>query len=92
MLFSSKTSFTGVLPSTLSERVDVMLPDSTISSTITPFLVLQSSSLITASWATSTSLLVKYPLLAVFNAVSASPFLAPCVDVKYSSTDKPSWN
>jgi len=28
--------------------------------------------------------------LAVFKAVSARPFLAPCVDIKYSSTSSPS--
>ena len=28
--------------------------------------------------------------MAVFNAVSAKPFLAPCVELKYSNTDKPS--
>ena len=37
----------------------------------------QSSILITESIETSQSLLVKYPELAVFKAVSASPFLAP---------------
>ena len=42
------------------------------------------------SWATSTNLLVKYPELAVLSAVSAKPFLAPWVDIKYSKTDKPS--
>ena len=44
---------------------------------IKPSEVLQSSSTIMQSCATSTSLLVKYPELAVFNAVSARPFLAP---------------
>ena len=42
------------------------------------------------SWATSTSLLVKYPELAVFSAVSAKPFLAPWVELKYSNTVNPS--
>ena len=42
------------------------------------------------SWATSQSLLVKYPELAVFNAVSAKPFLAPCVELKYSRAVNPS--
>ena len=46
-------------------------------------LVPQSSILITESIETSHSLLVKYPEFAVFSAVSASPFLAPCVDIKY---------
>ena len=42
------------------------------------------------SWATSTSLLVKYPASAVLRAVSAKPFLAPWVEIKYSRIDKPS--
>ena len=44
----------------------------------------------TKSWATSTRRLVKYPELAVLSAVSARPFLAPWVDVKYCRTVKPS--
>ena len=40
--------------------------------------------------ATSTSLLVRYPESAVLKAVSASPFLAPWVEMKYSRTDIPS--
>ena len=39
---------------------------------------------------TSQSLLVKYPEFAVLRAVSAKPFLAPCVDVKYSRLVNPS--
>ena len=50
----------------------------------------QSSSIIITSWATSTSLLVRYPELAVFKAVSARPFLAPCVEMKYCSGVRPS--
>ena len=42
------------------------------------------------SCATSTNLLVKYPASAVFKAVSARPFLAPCVDIKYSKIESPS--
>ena len=57
--FISKTSSTGHLPKILSERGEVIFPDSTISSIITPLVVPQSFSLITASWATSTSLLVR---------------------------------
>ena len=45
---------------------------------------------IVKSWATSQSLLVKYPEFAVFKAVSASPFLAPWVELKYSKAVKPS--
>ena len=47
---------------------------SIIASTVIPSSVLQSSDVITTSWDTSTNLLVKYPELAVFRAVSASPF------------------
>ena len=54
--------------------------------------VLQSQSffVIVRSWATSHNLLVKYPEFAVFKAVSANPFLAPCVELKYSKAVKPS--
>jgi len=43
----------GVLPKILSDMGDVIFPDSTISSTVTPLFVPQSISLITASCATS---------------------------------------
>ena len=55
-----------------------------------PSSVPQSSDVITTSCETSTSLLVKYPEFAVLRAVSARPFRAPCVEVKYSSIDRPS--
>ena len=42
------------------------------------------------SWATSTSRRVRYPELAVFKAVSARPFRAPWVEMKYCSTVNPS--
>ncbi len=42
------------------------------------------------SWATSTSRRVRYPEFAVLSAVSASPFRAPCVEMKYWRTDSPS--
>ena len=50
----------------------------------------QAAFVIWTSCATSHNLLVKYPELAVFRAVSAKPFLAPWVELKYSSTYKPS--
>jgi len=58
---SSKSfkSSQGVLPKILSNKGDVVFPDSTISSTRTPLVVPQSISLITASCATSTKRLVK---------------------------------
>ena len=55
-----------------------------------PWLVMQSSWLITTSWATSTIRRVRYPASAVFRAVSAKPLRAPWVEMKYSSTDNPS--
>ena len=61
-----------------------------IASTVIPSVVSQSSVVITTSCDTSTSLLVRYPELAVLRAVSARPFRAPCVEVKYSSIDRPS--
>ena len=50
----------------------------------------QSSSVIVTSCATSTRRRVRYPASAVLSAVSARPFRAPCVEMKYSSTDNPS--
>ena len=58
--------------------------------TVIESLVPQSSIFITESIETSQSLLVKYPEFAVFKAVSASPFLAPWVDMKYCRTERPS--
>ena len=58
--------------------------------TVIDSVVPQSSMFITESIDTSHNLLVKYPELAVFKAVSARPFLAPWVDIKYWRTDKPS--
>jgi hypothetical protein len=42
------------------------------------------------SWETSTRRLVRYPESAVRSAVSESPFLAPCAEMKYSRTSSPS--
>ena len=68
----------------------MILPPSIISLILICFLVPQNLSLTITSWETSHNLLVKYPEFAVFKAVSASPFRAPWVDVKYSKTVKPS--
>ena len=46
--------------------------------------------MIITSCETSTKRLVKYPASAVLRAVSASPFLAPCVEIKYSNIERPS--
>ena len=50
----------------------------------------QSSSRTMTSCATSTRRRVRYPESAVRSAVSARPLRAPCVEMKYSSTDRPS--
>ena len=55
-----------------------------------PSLVPQSCSVTTKSCVTSTSRRVRYPELAVFNAVSARPLRAPWVEIKYCNTFKPS--
>ena len=55
-----------------------------------PLSVPQSSSVTTRSWATSTSRRVRYPELAVLSAVSARPFRAPWVEMKYCITFNPS--
>ena len=57
---------------------------------IIPLVSPQSSSAIITSCATSMSLRVKYPAVDVLKAVSAVPFLAPCVEMKYSRTSNPS--
>ena len=87
LIFSAMT-----LPKTLSDKLTKIFPPSIISEIVTDDLVLQSHSflVICTSWATSHNLLVKYPELAVFKAVSAKPFLAPWVELKYSKTDNPS--
>ena len=58
----------------------------------TPSLRSSSSQTMIQSIATSQSFRVRYPASAVLRAVSASPFRAPCVDIKYSKTDNPSRN
>ncbi len=55
-----------------------------------PRSVPQSSSRTMTSWATSTRRRVRYPESAVRSAVSARPLRAPCVEMKYSSTERPS--
>jgi len=55
-----------------------------------PKIVPQSISFTITSWATSTRRRVRYPASAVFRAVSARPLRAPCVEMKYSITDRPS--
>ena len=86
-LFNSSAKY---LPTILSSRLSITSPASMTAFFKIPFLVPQSSLVTIKSCATSTSLLVKYPEFAVFKAVSAKPFLAPWVELKYSKTLKPS--
>ena len=81
------TSLAATLPAIFPEKDD---SSSNKLVFVIPLRVPQSSSVIITSWATSTSFLVKYPEEAVLIAVSDRPFLAPCVDIKYSSTVNPS--
>ena len=90
MLSGPKKFLETVLPKTLSPKGTITSPPSIIGLITMPVEVLQSSSLITRSWATSTSLLVKYPEFAVLSAVSANPFLAPWVEIKYCWAVRPS--
>ncbi len=50
----------------------------------------QSSSEMITSCATSTRRRVRYPESAVLSAVSARPLRAPCVEMKYCNTVRPS--
>ena len=65
-------------------------PESMIARALMPPLVLQSSVVMIESCATSTRRRVRYPEFAVFSAVSARPLRAPWVELKYSSTVRPS--
>ena len=77
-------------PSALSDKLTTTFPPSIISEIVIDFFEPQSFWVIITSWETSHNLLVRYPELAVFRAVSARPFLAPWVEVKYSKIVKPS--
>ena len=57
-----------------------------------PRFVPQSNTLTMSSWATSTRRRVRYPESAVRSAVSPRPLRVPWVEMKYSSTDRPSRN
>ena len=77
------TSAAVTLPNDLSDKLTTTFPPSNISdNSIKPGLS-HETLVIVKSWATSQSLLVKYPELAVLSAVSANPFLAPWVELKY---------
>ncbi len=85
-----KTSIATTRPRIRSPNDSMISPPSITGVIVKPSSVPQSTSVTTRSWATSTKRRVKYPEFAVFNAVSAKPFRAPCVDIKYCSTLKPS--
>ena len=78
------------LPSALSAKLTRTFPPSIISPMVIGLSFPQSNNEIITSWETSHNLLVRYPELAVFNAVSAKPLRAPWVDVKYSKIVRPS--
>ena len=86
----SMMSLRATLPRILSPRVSTTSSFFLSGLTSIPLRVPQSNSLTITSWETSTSLLVKYPASAVLRAVSARPFLAPWVEIKYSKIDNPS--
>ena len=83
-------SFSATLPKILSPRVSTISSFFLSAVTSIPLRVPQSNSLTTTSCETSCNLRVRYPASAVFSAVSASPFLAPCVEMKYSKIERPS--
>ena len=84
------TSDAVTLPRHLSDKLTITLPPSIISDSLRKPGCSHFCFVIVKSWATSHNLLVKYPELAVFKAVSARPFLAPCVELKYSNAVNPS--
>jgi len=90
----SKISSVNSRPSNISLSISIApaLVWARCARSLTKFMptISQSSSRTITSCATSTSRRVKYPESAVLSAVSASPLRAPCVDIKYSSTVRPS--
>ena len=83
-----------VLPVILSSRDSITLPflikGSTSMNGMSSFPSQQSTSRMIRPCETSTKRLVKYPESAVLSAVSERPFLAPCAEMKYSKTSRPS--
>ena len=86
----SITSSASTRPKILSSKLSISSPLSVISVISTPSCVPQSYIVTFTFCATSISFLVRYPAFAVFSAVSARPFLAPWVELKYSRTFRPS--
>ncbi len=89
-VFGSTISSAAYLPTRRSSSFSITSLPSVISVMWMPLVTPQSSSLTITSWATSTKRRVRYPESAVLRAVSAKPFLAPWVEIKYSNTVKPS--
>ena len=84
-------SFSSVTRPMMRSRSGSMTsPLSTIARASMPSSVPQSGSEMMTSCATSTRRRVRYPESAVFSAVSARPLRAPCVEMKYCSTVRPS--
>ncbi len=84
------TGSSAVRPRMRSPSRSMTSPASTNASISMPWMVPQSRSVMTASWATSTRRRVRYPEFAVLSAVSARPLRAPCVEMKYCNTVRPS--
>src|SRR3989337_1662973 len=77
-------------PTIRSRSGSRMSPPSMMGMTMMPSNVSQSCSVMITSCATSTRRRVRYPESAVLSAVSARPLRAPCVEMKYCSTVRPS--
>ena len=90
LLEGSIKSSANTRPKTRSANGSMISSPSLRSEISIPKIVPQSISVTITSCATSTKRRVRYPASAVFRAVSANPFLAPCVEIKYSITDNPS--
>ena len=86
----SKTGLLKTRPKMLDSKSSIIISSSRSEVASNPLWVPQSDWVTTIPWATSTSLLVKYPAFDVLKAVSAAPFLPPWVDRKNSETLNPS--
>ena len=85
-----KISSAATRPNTRSANDETTSPSLTAVSAVMDCSVPQSFMRTMQSCATSTKRRVRYPEFAVFNAVSDKPLRAPWVELKYSSTVKPS--
>ena len=93
-VLGSTMSSARYLPVILDLRLSISSLPSMNASTYIPgisaLFSAQSTSRTISSCDTSTRRLVRYPESAVLRAVSDIPFLAPCAEMKYSSTSRPS--